>query len=88
MDQRLDVAVTYGTGQASVQTIVAELARQVGLQYNRQKSYQQTDPVCRRWVRDLVIRNKPCRQALDDVLKKVGLRYEVEDYAIVLYPKK
>jgi hypothetical protein len=87
VDQRLDLPVTYGTAKASVQTIVGELAKQVGLQYNFSKSYKQTDPKCRHYVRDLVIRNKPCRRALDDVLKHVGLRYEVENYAIVLYPK-
>lgn len=84
-DPRLDAKVTYSNPKISVQYLVMELAHQAGLKYDFKKSLAQTDPECRLWLRDVSIKNKPCRQALEKVLKPVGLRYEVENDTVVLY---
>ena len=83
-DPRLERKVEYSTKQASVQDIVRSLAEQVGLKYNWQKSFDQTDPLCRQWVRNVTIDGKTCQQALEQILKPVGLRYQVEDGVLVL----
>jgi hypothetical protein len=84
-DQRpLERKVTYAAAQASVQDIARDLAYQVGLGYDWQKSFAQTDPLCRQWVSNVAIEGKSCRAALDQMLKPVGLRYQVENGTIVL----
>jgi hypothetical protein len=83
-DARLDAKVKFASKQASVQDIVQSLAQQAGLGYERKKSFAQTDPLCRRWVDNVAIEGKPCREALDQILGPVGLRYQVEHDAIVL----
>jgi beta-lactamase regulating signal transducer with metallopeptidase domain len=83
-DPRLEKKVQYSSQQASVQDIVENLAEQVGLKYNWQKSHDQTDPLCRNWVRDVAIHDETCRQALEQILKPVGLHYLVENGALVL----
>jgi tetratricopeptide (TPR) repeat protein len=82
--RRLERKVTYAAAQASVQDIAQDLAQQVGLAYDRPKSFYQTDPLCRRWVNNVAINGKSCREALDQILKPVGLRYQVEKGSIVL----
>ncbi len=84
---RLKTKVKFTANQASVQDIVQALALQAGLGYERQKSFSQTDPLCRRWVNNAAIEGKSCGEALDQILQPVGLRYQVEDGAIVLYRK-
>jgi tetratricopeptide (TPR) repeat protein/predicted Ser/Thr protein kinase len=86
-DLRLETKVSYANDRASVQDIVMDLAGQAGLQYNFRKSFAQTDPLCRRWVNGVTIRDKSCREALAEILDPVGLRYKVENGAIVLYRK-
>ncbi|HEY5912594.1 MAG TPA: STN domain-containing protein [Verrucomicrobiae bacterium] len=86
-DSRLERKVTYSTEKDSVQDIVQKLAAQVGLGYDFEKSKKQTDPLCRRWVNNVAIENKPCREALDAILTPVGLRYEIDGEAIVLFRK-
>ncbi|HXR04228.1 MAG TPA: STN domain-containing protein [Verrucomicrobiae bacterium] len=83
-DPRLEKKVVYSTKQASVQDIVRSLAELVGLKYNWQKSFDQTDPLCRKWVWNVTIDGKTCQQALEQILKPVGLRYQVEDGVLVL----
>jgi hypothetical protein len=83
-DTRLGSKVKYTSEQASVQEIVQSLAEQVGLRYDWQKSFAQTDPLCRQWVRNVAIEGKTCNEALEQVLKPVGLRYQVEDGVLVL----
>jgi hypothetical protein len=83
-DARLAAKINYTSDQASVQDIVQNLAQQVGLKYDWEKSFKQTDPLCRRWVRNVAIKDKPCREALDQILKPVGLKYQVENGVIVL----
>ena len=83
-DTRLGSKVKYTSEQASVQDIVQSLAEQVGLRYDRQKSFTQTDPLCRNWVRNVAIEDKTCAQALEQILKPFGLRYQVEEGVLVL----
>jgi hypothetical protein len=86
-DARLEAKVKFAAKQASVQDIAEALAQQVGLGYEWQKSHAQTDPLCRRWVNNVAIEDKSCREALDQILQPVGLRYQVENGALVLYRK-
>jgi len=83
-DVRLQSKVKYAAEQASVQDIVQNLAEQAGLKYDWQKSFAQTDPLCRQWVRNVTIDGQTCQQALDQILKPVGLRYQVENGVLVL----
>jgi tRNA A-37 threonylcarbamoyl transferase component Bud32 len=83
-DARLQGKVNYTSDQASVQDIVQNLAEQAGLRYDWQKSFAQTDPFCRRWVRNVSIEGKTCKEALEQVLKPIGLRYQVEEGVLVL----
>ena len=80
-----DVKVTYLATQASMQDIVQTMARQAGLGYNRQKSFDQTDPQCRCFVRDTRIEAVPFGAAMQQILDPAGLRYEVENGQVVLY---
>jgi hypothetical protein len=80
-----DVKVTFLATQASVQDVVRTMARQAGLGYNWQKSFDQTDPQCRRWVRDARIEAVPFGTAMQQILDPVGLRYEVVNREVVLY---
>jgi hypothetical protein len=86
-DPRLETKVTYASEKVSVQYLVMGLAKQAGLKYDFKRSHAQTDPLCRRWVRGVSIKDKTCREALEEVLEPVHLRYEVENDTIVLYRK-
>ena len=77
--------INYSVEKKSVQYVVIDLAAQVGLGYNWQKSAAQTDPERRRFLGNLTITNQPFEQAMKQVLAPVKLRYEVEDQKIVLY---
>jgi C-terminal processing protease CtpA/Prc len=83
-DVRLQNKVKYAAEQASVQDIVQNLAEQAGLKYDWKKSAAQTDQLCRNWVRNVTIDGKTCQQALEQILKPVGLRYDVENGVLVL----
>lgn len=83
-DPRLEIKVKYATEPASVQDVVQSLAGQVGLKYDWQKSFTQTDPLCRQWVRNASIDGQPCHEALEQVLKPFGLRYQLDAGVIVL----
>jgi predicted Ser/Thr protein kinase len=83
-DTRLGSKVKYASERASVQDIVQSLAEQAGLRYDWQKSHDQTDPLCRQWVRNVAIEGKTCNEALEQVLKPVGLHYQVKDGVLVL----
>ena len=80
-----DIKVTYLATQASVQDIVIDLAKRVGLGYNWGKSFAQTDPECRRFVDHVSIENQPFDKAMARILDPVGLSYRVEDGQVVLY---
>src|SRR5579864_820909 len=79
--------VTYSTDKKSVQYVVIDLAKQVGLGYNWDKSFSQTDPECRQWVTGVSITDQPFDKAMASILDPVNLRYKVEDDQIVLYRK-
>jgi len=83
-ERRLERKVNYRANQASVQDVVQTLAHQVGLGYDWQKSFAQTDPLCRRWVTNVVMEGKSCREALDEVLGPLRLRYQLQRGEIVL----
>jgi hypothetical protein len=80
-----DKPISYSTDKKSVQYVVIDLAAKVGLRYNWQKSFAQTDPQCRQWVRDVQMDKVPFAIALRQILDPVGLRYEVEQGEVVLY---
>ena len=80
-----DKKVTYSSDRKSVQYVVIDLAKQVGLGYNWNKSFTQTDPECRRWVDGLSFKNQPFDKAMARILKPVGLRYLIEGGQVVLY---
>jgi uncharacterized caspase-like protein len=80
----LEKKVNYSSKRVSVQDIVQSLATQAGVGYNRQKSLDQTAPLCTLWVRNVTIEGKPCRLALEQILKPVGLRYQLEQGMVVL----
>jgi hypothetical protein len=81
------VLVDYATEKKSVQYVVIDLATQVGLGYDFEKSFSQTDPECRRWVFNVIIDRMPFEKAMAVILEPVGLRYEVEAGKVVLYRK-
>jgi hypothetical protein len=80
-----DRTITYSTGKKRVQHIAIDLAKQVGLGYNWDKSVAQADPECRQFVDDVSIEKKPFGWAMVQILGPVGLRYEAENGKVVLY---
>jgi hypothetical protein len=80
-----DKRISYSVDRKSVQYVVIDLAKAVGLGYNWNKSAAQTDPERRSWVDNLKIKNQPFDVAMQKVLKPVGLRYEIEGNQVVLY---
>jgi len=80
-----DARITYLATRASVQDIVRSIATQAGLGYNWQRSFDQTNPLCRRWVRDVRIEAVSFETAMDRILRPIGLRYEVENGVVVLF---
>ncbi|MGP8244077.1 MAG: STN domain-containing protein [Bryobacteraceae bacterium] len=87
-DSRLDAKVSYGITQQSVQYVVVALGQEVGLRYNWKRSYRHTNPLCRRFLHNVVIEDEPFRQAIAEVLAPVGLRYRIENDEIVLYRQR
>ncbi|MGD8451356.1 MAG: STN domain-containing protein [Phycisphaerae bacterium] len=86
-DPRLSKPVSYTTDKASVQNVVQELARQVGLGYDFGTSRRQTAPLCTRWLKNLRIENQPLHEALHQILDPLGLTYRLDGDAIVLRKK-
>jgi hypothetical protein len=84
----LDSKVSYGITQKRLENVVSALGEQVGLRYNWKKSYRRTHPLCRRFLHNVVIEDEPFRQAMAQVLQPMGLRYQVEKGAIVLYRER
>lgn len=86
-DVRLSKRISYSVDKASVQNIVGEMANKADLQYNWTKSQSNAGELCKRWVRNVKVRNKPLDEALKEILDPVGLAYRLEANAIVLYKK-
>jgi hypothetical protein len=68
----------------SIQNAVMAVAQQVGLGYDWQTSYANTNPVCRRYVRPN-IKDQPAEEALQQILGPAGLTYTVVNKRIVLF---
>jgi tetratricopeptide (TPR) repeat protein len=71
------------TDKLSVQNTVWAITRQVGVGYNRSKSYRNTNPVCRKWTYPN-FENKPWREAVEEVVTPFGLTYIMESRQVVL----
>jgi hypothetical protein len=80
-----DKVASYSTDKKSVQYVVIDLAKEVGLGYNWEKSFAQTDPECRKFLFNVSINNQSFDKAMAKILGPVGLRYQVEGSEVVLY---
>lgn len=67
----------------SVQNAAFAIGQQVGVNYNREKSYKNTDPSCRSYITP-DFENVPWREAMDAILAGPGLKWTIEDGEIVL----
>ncbi len=74
------------TNRISLQYAVIELARQVGLGYDWDTSYKNTNPTCRNWVYPN-FRGIPFGNAMDKLLAPEGLMYNIVDGQVVLRRK-
>lgn len=72
-----------GQGKLTVQNAAWAIGRQSGQGYAHDKSHDNTYPTCREWIRPS-FKNKPWREALDEVLTPHGLTYFIEKNDIVL----
>jgi hypothetical protein len=77
----------YASAGKTVQYVAIDLAEQVGLGYDFNKSFAQTDPDCRKYVGSVVIQQQTFDAAMTQMLDPLGLRYQVEDGKVVLYRK-
>ena len=84
---RLKTKISYSVDKASVQNVVKDMAERAGLKYDWEKSQSNADQLCRRWVRNVQLNNKPLDEALVEILDPVGLTYRFQENAIVLYKK-
>jgi hypothetical protein len=71
------------TDRIAVQYAVIEVARQAGFGYDWDKSFANTNPTCRLFIRPR-IKGKPFQKALDKILKPVHLTYRIEGGKVVL----
>jgi hypothetical protein len=67
----------------SVQNAVREIAQQAGLDYNFETSFENTNPICRRFI-EPEIRGKSLQEALEMILGPLGLTYTIAAGKIVL----
>ncbi|MBI5115544.1 DUF4034 domain-containing protein [Candidatus Poribacteria bacterium] len=70
-------------GRVSVQNAVSAMCDQAGIGYDRKKSYENTDPICKKWTYPNY-EDKPWKEALAETLTPVNLTYVVEDNTVVL----
>lgn len=87
VDDRLQTKISNAVGKASVQNIVQAMANEAGLRYNWTKSQSQIGALSRRWVMNVRVKNETLDTALKQVLGPVGVRYKLEEDAIVLYKR-
>ncbi|MCE9554521.1 MAG: C-type lectin domain-containing protein [Planctomycetes bacterium] len=71
------------TDKITVQYAVMEMAKQAGRRYDFQTSLNNTNPVCRQWIRPN-IRNQSYESAIAEILQPLGLSYEEKDGVIAL----
>ncbi len=74
------------TDRISVQYAVIAVANQVGLGYDWDISYKNTNPVCRQWIAPVIVR-KTFPHALEMILGPVNLTYTVWNGKIILGPR-
>lgn len=80
--------VSYATRKASIQDIVRNIVKLVGLRYDFDTSAKLADPERRAYVTDFSISQVSCREALNHLLKPRGLDYRLEGDAVVLFRRK
>jgi tetratricopeptide (TPR) repeat protein len=71
----------------SVHNAIYAITEQVGVYYNRDKSYKNTDPLCRRWITP-DFKDVPWREAMDGTLAIPGLKWVMEDNEVILLKKE
>jgi hypothetical protein len=71
------------TDRISIQYAVIEVARQAGFGYDWDKSFANTNPACRLFIRPN-IKNKPFQKAMSKILKPAGLTYRIEAGKVIL----
>jgi len=74
------------TDRISVQYAVIEVLKQVQVPYDWNRSFRNTNPACRRWIKP-EIRDLTCEQALRAILGPAGLGYVIDAGRIVLVRK-
>ncbi len=83
--ERLAKKVSYASSGKSVQYVVIDLVKLVGLRYNFTLSLALSDPYCRRTVAEFSVANLAFGKAMARVLNPVGLQFRVEGDEVVLY---
>ncbi len=76
-----------GKKRLTVQNAVWAVTKQAGVGYNRQKSYDNTDPICKTWIRPNIETND-WQEAVEEILAPVNLKYVVENGDVVLMTQK
>ncbi len=71
------------TDRMSIQYAVKAIVDQVGVSYDWERSYANTNPICRQWVRPRIV-ERPCGDALRQLLEPFGLTYGTYQGQVVL----
>lgn len=87
-DVRLTKRISYSVDKASVQNVVKAMAEEANLGYNWTKSQSNAGELCKRWVYNVDVRNKPLDKAIKEIIEPFELTYKLEEDAIVLYKKE
>ena len=69
--------VTLHSDRISIQTAAMKACDQAGLVYEWRRSYDNTQPHCRRYIR-VDLTGVPLKDALDAIVLKNGLNYRIE----------
>ena len=72
--------------QIPVQYAVMEILKQVGAVFDAEASLRNAGNACNKIITPQ-IRNRPCREALDTIVKQGGISYRIEKNKVVLYAK-
>jgi len=75
--KRQEPSVTFHSAKISVQTATQRICEQAGCHYDWPRSYANTQPDCRRYIK-VDLKDMPLREALDIVVVKNGLVYRLE----------
>ncbi len=81
------VHINYQSEQTSVQDAARAIATP-GLPYDWQRSHDQTGPTCRQSLHHVQISDATLETAMHQILDPFGLRYEIENGAIVLHRRE